>query len=73
MTLDALKKGDRVTVEVDQRPPFNGLIVGEGRRGHWWIIIKDGTRSKNGYAKAFCRREMRAYGELLRPESPATD
>ncbi|MDE1902142.1 MAG: hypothetical protein KGI37_10975 [Alphaproteobacteria bacterium] len=55
--MSELKIGDRVTVKVYERPAFNGIITGEGRSGHWWIIIKDGTKSKNGYAKDFCQPE----------------
>lgn len=58
-----LKKGDRVTVKVYDRPAFGGVIVGEGRSGHWWIIIKDGTVSKNGYAKDFCQPEAEALSD----------
>lgn len=53
-----LGKGDRVTVDTgDERTPFNGVITGEGRTGHWWLILKDGTKHPNGYHKNFCRPE----------------
>jgi len=55
--MNDLKKGDRVTVRCDQRPAFNGLITGEGRGGHWWIVLKDGTKSAIGYSKSFCYPE----------------
>lgn len=53
MTVD-LKKGYRVTVQVSDRPPFNGLITGEGRAGRWWHVLKDGTKNPVGYHKDFC-------------------
>lgn len=49
-----LKIGDRVTVTVNDRKPFHGVITGEGRDGLWWLIVKDGTKSPNGYHKDFC-------------------
>lgn len=52
-----LKKGDRVTVKVNGHPAFNGVIAGEGRNGHWWRVLKDGTKHPNGYHKDFCRPE----------------
>jgi hypothetical protein len=52
-----LKKGDRVTVKVDDRPAFNGAITGEGRSGHWWMVLKDGTKHAIGYHKDFCGPE----------------
>jgi hypothetical protein len=52
-----LKKGDRVTVKVDDRPSFNGIITGEGRGGHWWIVLKDGNKCATCYHKDFCRPE----------------
>lgn len=55
--MDDLEIGDRVTVQVYDKMPFNGVIVGEGRGGRWWLVIKDGTKSKNGYAKDFCSPE----------------
>ena len=55
--MNDLKKGDRVTVRVDERPAFNGLITGEGRSGHWWMVLKDGTKHANGYSKSFCYPE----------------
>ncbi len=55
-----LKKGDRVTVKVDDRPAFNGTITGEGRSGHWWMVLKDGTKFANGYHKDFCGPEVAA-------------
>lgn len=56
--MDDLKKGDRVTVALSSGISFNGLIVGEGRGGLWWLIIKDGTKSRNGYSKSFCTPEI---------------
>lgn len=56
--MDSLKKGDRVTVKVDDRPAFNGLITGEGRSGHWWLVLKDGVKSSIGYHKTFCKPEV---------------
>lgn len=53
-----LKNGDRVTVKIPGKPTFNGLIVGEGRGREWWLIVKDGTKSKNGYAKGYCWPEV---------------
>lgn len=53
--MSKLQKGDRVTVKVQERPEFNGVIVGEGRGGHWWIIVKDGAVARNAYAKSYCR------------------
>ena len=53
-----LTRGDRVTVKVDDRAAFNGLITGEGRSGHWWMVLKDGTKHPHGYHKDFCRPEV---------------
>jgi hypothetical protein len=50
-----LKKGDRVTVKLDGRLPFNGAITGEGRSGHWWMVLKDGNRHSTCYNKDFCQ------------------
>lgn len=58
--MSELKKGDRVTVKVDDKPPFNGVIVGEGRKGHWWIIRKDGKKYSIGYHKDFCSPEVKS-------------
>jgi hypothetical protein len=56
--MSELKKGDRVIVKMSRDDPaFNGEIVGEGRSGHWWIVLKDGTKTSQGYHKNFCRPE----------------
>ena len=55
--MSQLKKGDRVTVKVDGRPAFNGTIVGEGRLGPWWAVMKDGNQYADSYHKDFCRPE----------------
>jgi hypothetical protein len=56
--MSELKKGDRVTVDTgDNSIPFNGVITGEGRSGHWWNIRKDGTTHPKGYHKDYCRPE----------------
>lgn len=62
--MSELKKGDRVTVKVSERAEFNGLITGEGRSGHWWMIRKDGTKTPNGYHKDFCWPEVAAPPSL---------
>jgi hypothetical protein len=51
-----LKIGDRVTVKIGLRE-FCGKIVGEGRQGLWWIVLKDGTKYGVAYHKDFCRHE----------------
>lgn len=68
-----LKKGDRVTVSVPPRKKFNGVIVGEGRHGLWWNVVKDGTKFSNSFHKSFCRPEIAAghtgpVGSPLTPE-----
>lgn len=55
--MSKLKKGDRVTVQISGKQPFNGIITGEGRSGHWWMVRKDGTKTPNGYHKSFCKPE----------------
>lgn len=54
-TYHEFKKGDRVTVRVGVRQPFHGTVTGMSRNGAWVNVIKDGTKSVNGYALAFCR------------------
>jgi hypothetical protein len=53
-----LAKGDRVTVKVPyaNHPTvlYDGVIVGEGRDGHSWQVIKDGTKFPRGIHKSFC-------------------
>lgn len=55
--MDSLKKGDRVTVTVGARPTYHGVITGEGRRGIWWLVLKDGLMTPIAIHKDFCRRE----------------
>lgn len=53
--MDELAKGDRVVVHLPNRPCLTGVIVGEGREGQWWHILKDGTKYPKAYNKSFCR------------------
>jgi len=55
-----LKKGDRVIVDVPPHRKFSGVIVGEGREGLWWNVVKDGTKSSVAYHKSFCKPEEAA-------------
>lgn len=55
--MDSPAKGDRVIVHPPGRPSFRGVIVGEGRAGQWWHILKDGTKTPQAYNKAICRPE----------------
>ena len=55
--MDSLKKGDRVTVKVGVRPAYNGVITGEGRKGNWWLVLKDGLTTPTAIHKDFCQRE----------------
>ena len=50
-----LKTGDRVTVKIDAKPAFDGVIIGEARGGHAWLVVKDGTKYPRGLHKDFCR------------------
>ncbi len=60
--MDGLAKGDRVIVHPPSRRPFRGVIVGEGRAGQWWHILKDGTKNPQAYNKAICRPD-RAWSD----------
>jgi hypothetical protein len=59
-----LRVGDRIAYsryglsrEIDRRcfdkPGRRGRIVGEGSEGHSWIIVWDGTVTKQNYHKSF--------------------
>jgi len=52
-----LKIGDRVIVEISPRKTFHGTIIGEGRTGEWWQVLKDERKHAQGISKAFCRHE----------------
>lgn len=65
-----LKIGDRVIVKVDNRPAFNGKIIGEGYAGRWWNVRKDGTRRQRGYHKSFCYPEVPAVPNGDRGDMP---
>jgi hypothetical protein len=67
--MSELKKGDRVTVDWgDERPPFAGTITGEGRTGHWWMVLRDGRKHPIGCHKNFCKPESSgAVGEQSKP------
>lgn len=58
----ALKIKDRVIVATSRQtgdPPLlrHGVIVGEGRQKHSWIVRIDGLKSAYGFHKSFCRPE----------------
>jgi len=53
--MGVLAKGDRVFVRLSNRRSFTGVIVGEGRVGQWWHILKDGTKRPQAYSKSLCR------------------
>lgn len=58
MNDDELKQGDRVAYRVPGRVSFQtGVIVGEARDGHGWMLIKDGTKWPRGIHKSFCQPE----------------
>lgn len=57
MTDDDLKIHSRVVVTIYQDRPWTGIIVGEGRDGRSWQIVKDGTKWPKGIHKNFCRAE----------------
>jgi len=58
MNDDELKQGDRVAYRVPGRVSLQtGVIVGEGRDGHAWMLIKDGTKWPRGIHKSFCQPE----------------
>jgi len=50
-----MKKGDRVRVKIGAERSYYATIVGEMRDGHSWYVIKDGTTSKRGIHKSFCK------------------
>jgi len=52
-----MMKGDRVLVALPHQPlgkSYYGIIVGEGREGRSWQIIKEGTKYPRGINKSFC-------------------
>jgi hypothetical protein len=52
-----LKKGDRVIVDIPPRRAYSGVIIGEGRTGEWWMVLKDGRKHAQGISKSFCQPE----------------
>lgn len=52
--MNDLKIGDRVVVQMNNKI-LTGIISGEGRKGDWWNIVKDGTKYPQSYHKDFCR------------------
>jgi hypothetical protein len=60
--MNELQKGDRVTIVIKNprrggKEILHGVIIGEARDGHAWIVKRDDIKSRQGYHKNICRPE----------------